>query len=44
MILNQLKEDAENYLNQKIKDVVITVQTYFNQIQRNSTTKADCSF
>ncbi len=40
MILNKLKEDAESYLNHKIKDVVITVPAYFNQNQRNSTIKA----
>ena len=40
MILKKLKEDAESYLNHQIKDVVITVPVYFNQNQRNLTTKA----
>ena len=40
MILKQLKGKWSKYSNQKIKDIVITVPVYFNQNQRNLTTKA----
>ena len=40
MILKQLKGKWSKYSNQKIKDIVITVPVYFNQNQKNLTTKA----
>ena len=40
MILRQLKKDAENYLGEEIKDAVITVPAYFNDIQRQATKDA----
>ena len=40
MILERLKEYAEDYLNTKIKDAVITVPAYFNNIQRQATIDA----
>ncbi|MFO7810731.1 MAG: Hsp70 family protein [Candidatus Delongbacteria bacterium] len=40
MILRKLVEDAENYLNEKITDVVITVPAYFNDNQRKATIDA----
>ncbi len=40
MILKQLKEDAEKYLEEEIKDVVITVPAYFNNTQRYETIEA----
>ena len=39
MVLKQLKGKWNKYSNQKIKDIVITVPVYFNQNQRNLTTK-----
>ncbi len=40
IILKQLKEDAEKYLEEEIKDVVITVLAYFNNTQRYETIEA----
>ena len=37
MVLQKLKKDAEAYLGEEIKDVVITVPAYFNDSQRNAT-------
>lgn len=37
MILKRLKENAESYLNQKIKKVVITIPAYFTETQREAT-------
>ncbi|WP_087018350.1 Hsp70 family protein [Thaumasiovibrio subtropicus] len=34
IVLQSLKSDAESYLDQKIKDVVISVPAYFNDFQR----------
>ena len=39
-ILMKLKEDAEAYLGQEVKDVVITVPAYFNDAQRKATKEA----
>ena len=36
-LLKQLKMDAEKQLNQKIKNIVITVPAYFNDTQRQAT-------
>ena len=40
MILTHMKEIAENFLGEKVKDVVITVPAYFNDAQRQSTKDA----
>ncbi len=40
MILKKLKEDAENYLGEKITKAVITVPAYFNDSQRQATKDA----
>ncbi len=40
MILGKLKEDAEIFLEQEVKDVVITVPAYFNNEQRQATIDA----
>lgn len=40
MILKKIKNDAEEYLNEKIEDVVITVPAYFNDNQRKATIDA----
>ena len=40
MILQKLKADAENYLGQKVTQVVITVPAYFNDSQRQATKDA----
>jgi molecular chaperone DnaK len=40
MILQKLKSDAEAYLGEKIKQVVITVPAYFNDSQRQATKDA----
>ena len=40
MLLSYLKQQAENYLGEKVTDVVITVPAYFNDSQRNSTKDA----
>ena len=36
-ILKSLKEDAEKYLKEEVRDVVITVPAYFNDSQRKAT-------
>ncbi len=40
MIIKQLKENAENFLGDKIDSAVITVPVYFNNFQRESTKQA----
>jgi molecular chaperone DnaK len=40
MILQALKTDAENYLNQTITDAVITVPAYFEDVRRQATKDA----
>ncbi|KPJ63326.1 MAG: molecular chaperone DnaK [Planctomycetes bacterium DG_23] len=40
MVLQNLKETAENYLGEKIKRAVITVPAYFNDSQRQATKEA----
>lgn len=40
MILTRLKRDAESYLGETVKDVVITVPAYFNDSQRQATKNA----
>lgn len=40
LILKRLKEDAEQYLGQEIKKVVITVPAYFDDAQRKATIDA----
>jgi molecular chaperone DnaK len=40
MILTKLKEDAENYLGEKITDAVITVPAYFDDAKRQATKDA----
>jgi molecular chaperone DnaK len=40
LILRKLKEAAEAYLGQKLKDAVITVPAYFNDAQRQATKDA----
>jgi heat shock protein 1/8 len=40
MVLTKMKETAESYLGQQVKDVVITVPAYFNDAQRRATTDA----
>ena len=40
MILERLKENAETFLGQKVKDAVITVPAYFNNAQRQATIDA----
>jgi len=40
MILQKLKRDAEAYLGQPVKNVVITVPAYFNDSQRQATKNA----
>ena len=37
MVLKRLKENAETFLSQKIKKVVITIPAYFNEAQREAT-------
>lgn len=37
LVLKSLKKDAETYLQQEIKDVVISVPAYFSNEQRNET-------
>lgn len=39
-ILRSLKEDAEEFLNEKITEAVISVPAYFNDAQRRATKKA----
>ncbi|XP_066584540.1 heat shock protein 70 A2-like [Prorops nasuta] len=40
MVLTKMKETAEAYLGQKVKDAVITVPAYFNDSQRQATKDA----
>lgn len=40
MILSKLKQDAENYLGEKITEAVITVPAYFSDSQRQATKDA----
>ena len=40
MVLQKLKQDAEEYLGTKISDAVITVPAYFNDSQRQATKDA----
>src|SRR3981081_4726107 len=40
MILQKLKKAAENYLDDKVNDAVITVPAYFNDAQRQATKDA----
>ncbi|MGA1864804.1 MAG: molecular chaperone DnaK, partial [bacterium] len=40
MILQKMKETAERYLGEKVKDAVITVPAYFNDSQRQATKDA----
>jgi L1 cell adhesion molecule like protein len=40
ILLKQLKKTAEEYLNQEVKDAVITVPAYFNELQRQCTRDA----
>ena len=40
MILNKMKQIAENYLGQEVKNAVITVPAYFNDAQRSATRDA----
>lgn len=37
ILIKKMKSDAESYLNEKIRNVVITVPAYFNNFQRTST-------
>ena len=40
MILGELKDIAEKYLGHKVKKAVITVPSYFNDLQRHATKQA----
>ena len=40
MILQKMKQTAEDYLGQKVTDAVITVPAYFNDSQRQATKEA----
>ncbi|XP_069112125.1 heat shock protein 68-like [Argopecten irradians] len=40
MVLTKMKETAESFLGQKVKDAVITVPAYFNDSQRQATKDA----
>jgi len=40
MILQKMKQTAEDYLGEKVKDAVITVPAYFNDSQRKATKEA----
>ncbi|XP_072031865.1 heat shock 70 kDa protein IV-like [Amphiura filiformis] len=40
MVLTKMKETAESYLGERVKDVVITVPAYFNDSQRQATKDA----
>src|SRR5690606_19095346 len=40
MVLQKLKQAAEDYLGEKVTDAVITVPAYFNDTQRNATKDA----
>ena len=40
MVLTKMKETAETYLGDEVKDAVITVPAYFNDSQRQATKDA----
>ncbi len=40
MVLQKMKQTAEEYLGEEVKDVVITVPAYFNDAQRKATQEA----
>merc|ERR1711913_91857 len=40
MVLTKMKETAESYLGQEVKDTVVTVPAYFNDSQRQATKDA----
>lgn len=40
MVLTKMKETAQTYLGQKVKEAVITVPAYFNDSQRQATKDA----
>lgn len=40
LILKSLKEDAEEYLGEKVEEAIISVPAYFNDIQRKATKTA----
>merc|ERR1712170_36063 len=40
MVLTKMKQDAENYLGETVKNAVVTVPAYFNDAQRQSTKDA----
>lgn len=40
MVLGKMKEIAESYLNATVKNAVITVPAYFNDLQRKATVDA----
>ncbi len=40
LIIKHLLEDAENHLNEKITEAIISVPAYFNNIQRSATKQA----
>ena len=40
MILQKMKKTAEEYLNEEVRDAVITVPAYFNDSQRKATKEA----
>jgi len=40
MILTKMKETAESYLGEEVKDIIITCPAYFNDAQRQATKDA----
>lgn len=40
MVLTKMKQIAEDYLGQEVKDAVVTVPAYFNDSQRQATKDA----
>ena len=40
MVLQKMKQTAEDYLGEKVTDAVITVPAYFNDSQRQATKDA----
>ena len=40
MILQKMKNTAEDYLGEEVKECVVTVPAYFNDVQRNATKNA----
>lgn len=40
MILQKMKKTAEDYLGEEVKECVVTVPAYFNDVQRNATKDA----